>query len=66
MSVFAASRSVNVARALMATTATLAILMAAAFGVFARLQVVHVYFFLILIFFAHITFLGLGCVSRIE
>jgi hypothetical protein len=56
MAVFAASRSVDVTGASVAMTAALAISTAAALGVFARLQVVHINFFLV---FTHIAFLQL-------
>ena len=63
MPVFPAPGSVNVPRALLAMAAGLAVFMASALGIFARVEITHIYLFLF--FFAHIlTFLGLGCVSR--
>jgi hypothetical protein len=53
MAVFAASRSVDVTGASVAMTAALAISTAAALGVFARLQVGHIHFFIV---FTHIAF----------
>jgi hypothetical protein len=60
--VFAASRGVQTIHSV--TLAAALATMAAAFGIFARLQVVHINFFLL---FAHICLsLGWGCVSRAE
>src|SRR5438045_7510651 len=58
----AASRSVNVPMASLTTAANLAVSMVgSAFGIFARLQVAHIYFLLFL--FGHI-YLSTGCRLR--